>query len=144
MPQSYKKRRERERPLRDLRRRVLRDIDSVYSALGDEIDASERDRLADELVRRSDPWAYRGIDAPLPAHLSEPRRTWLILWRAGVISTEADRERYARMLSPAPDYDYNRVEGFGGPGYEPVRQAFLARRRRLRIPDDQPTFPPTD
>lgn len=146
MGRSHVNRRQRERPLRELRAKAGREVDEFYDKHGGALAANERAELIDDLVRLADPWAYRGIDAPLPAHLCNLRRAWIALHHAGLIRTPANRERFARLLAPAPDYDYNQASTMDRnfdacPGYVPVLQACRSIRRRRGIPDGDPTFP---
>jgi hypothetical protein len=139
MPDSYKKRRRRERALRAHLRTCCRLVEEACEKWG--VDPREHGHLAIELVRLADPWFFSNRDAPIPAHRHDLARRWLAFRLSGVIDTPTDHGRFARALMPAcPEGGPPILRRHGDPDYRSVLEACRSRRRRLDIPEEQPTF----
>jgi hypothetical protein len=140
MPQSYKKRRQREAPIRQLGLQVRRELHRIAAELGRELLPHTERYLVSEVIRLSDPWNLPGIDAALPAQRWDLRDKWLRQRLHGAGETAAERERLAREIAPTPDVraPSGGARRWGEPtgrvSYGRAFGAFRARRKRLALP----------
>jgi hypothetical protein len=141
MGQSHVKRRRRERPLRRHRRAVARELQCECDQLGLDPSPQQRRELVEEVVWLASPWAFRGIDAVLPADRGDLIRAWLALRLVGAVETRTEIERMARGLAPAPDDDFRPgLRHWGDPTSDNVASAHASRhRRRARRGEGRPT-----
>lgn len=131
MGQSHVKRRRRERPLRRHRRVVARELQCACDELGVDPSPQQRRDLVEEVVWLASPWAFRGIDAVLPADRRDLIRAWLALRLVGEVETTSEIERMARSLAPVPDKNFCAgLRHWGDPTSDDVASAHASRQRR--------------
>lgn len=112
------------------------DVRAVAEEEGVYLPPDREAALVRRLVNLADPYAYEGIDAPLPADRWDLRREFCRRVLSGQIRTEREIEQHARELAPIPGDPVP-----PGPGrswgslmpsvtYNQAAQAFADRRRR--------------
>lgn len=130
MGRSHVSRRRRERPLRRHRDAVAR-VRFVCDQLGVDPPPGERHELVEEVVWLASPWAFRGIDAVLPAERTDLIRAWLFHRLAGVVETPFEIQRMAASLAPAPGHEFSPgLHHWGDPTSADVVSAHASRHRR--------------
>src|SRR4051812_5375805 len=104
MGQSHKRRRDQDKPLRELKAVVHGIVDSMCREFAREVPPAEQRALVAEVLRLTDPWTYDGIDAPIPAHRLDLVREWVVRRLAGEGEDKLDRDRMAMTMAPVPDW----------------------------------------
>lgn len=123
--------RRRERPIKRLRPRADRELQRVCDDLQVDPPVDERRDLMDEVIRFADPYAFKGIDAVIPAERPDLMRLWFLYRLAHIVETPAEVQRAVRRIAPSPDDDFRPGERrLGDPGSAEVAAAYASRQRR--------------
>lgn len=131
MGKSHSKRRARERAIKLHRSRVERELSRVCSDLDREPSAEEQRVLVDEMMWFASPYAFKGIDAVVPAERPDLMRLWFLYRLAHVVETAAEVQRAVRRVAPSPDDDFRPGQRrLGDPGSAEVATAYASRQRR--------------
>lgn len=134
MPDSKKRQRKREKPLKELRRAIEADFDRAASDHHAEADPAMRKRICGEVFKLSDPLLPGFHEAALPSYRGDLRRDFIRRRLDGEGEGE-DLWRLAREYMPIPDgwapSGRFTIGHPPGPSYDNTWRAFRSLRSRM-------------